>query len=82
MKWRPIDVIVLLIISGISFALAAYMLRPYITGTPNEPATIEVAAELFGALIAIVAVYVGSNLERIIFKNDNDNENDPIDREF
>lgn len=81
-KWRPIDVIVLLIIAAISFALAAYMLRPYITGTPNEPATIEVAAELFGALIAIVAVYVGSNLERIIFNPNDENEDNTIDRDF
>jgi uncharacterized membrane protein len=81
-RWRPIDIIVLIIIASISFALAAFMLRPYITGTENPPQTIEVAAELFGALIAIVAVYVGSSLEKIIFKKSDNDENDTIDGQF
>jgi membrane protein implicated in regulation of membrane protease activity len=71
MKWRPIDFIVLIIITAILVALVAYVLKPYITGTANETATTQAASELVGALIAIVAIYVGSNLE-YFKKNDND----------
>lgn len=75
MKWRPIDFIVLIIILAISLALISVMLKPLITGQPNGPGVIQAAHDLLAALIAIVAVYVGSNLDQLYTGNKKKHDN-------
>lgn len=74
MKWRPIDFIVLTVIILIAVALTLFMLRPYLLNTPNPPETLAMVHDLFAALIAIVAVYVGSSIDRFINVKNEDSQ--------
>lgn len=62
-KWKPIDVIILILVLVIAISLIGAIIRPFITGHDGTIETNKLIAGMLSSMIAIISIYIGSKLK-------------------
>ena len=61
-KWKPVDIIALMLAFLISFSILFAQIRPLITDVPLSLEASKFISHADGAIIAILSMYVGSKI--------------------
>ena len=62
-KWKPVDIVVLILVITISLVMLAIIVKTLLKGDLSEDKS-KMFAGLVGSVIAIISIYVGSMVSR------------------
>jgi len=62
MKWKPVDIVALIIAITICCCLLVAILMPVITGEPSTEKRSELLTNVFLSFVSIVSMYIGAKV--------------------
>ena len=63
-NWKPSDIIMLILVSTVAFAITSIFIEAAFTDVPMSDHSAKLVAGLIGSIISIISMYIGAKIQQ------------------